>query len=123
MDFSGDDEMQPQAKAFKRVAAQGCRDRGFPLAKFMDEWNLEEILMQANEHDHSATQIAAAVLWRCCCTDGRFNNFHVGFLSVAQHLREQKGDIGTQPFQDLASIMKAGTTEAAIETWMETHFP
>jgi hypothetical protein len=30
---------------------------------------LEEILADANEQNHSITQIASSVLWRCCCTD------------------------------------------------------
>jgi hypothetical protein len=115
--------MNPQVKAFKSVAAQVCRLRSFRLPEFMDEWGLEEILNEANEQNHSATKIAAAVLWRTCCTDGKFNNFIVGFLTVVQYLREQKGDPGTQAFQDLASMMKAGTTEPAIDKWMETHFP
>jgi hypothetical protein len=115
--------MQSQVKAFKSVAAQVCSRRGFRLTEFMDEWGLEEILIEANDQGHSATQIAAAVLWRCCCTDGRFNNFIVGFLSVVQYLKEQKGDPGTQAFRDLASLLKAGATENAIEKWMETHFP
>ena len=115
--------MHPQVKAFKAVAAQACRLRKFPLQEFMDDWGLEEILTKANEDNHSATQIAAAVLWRCCCTDGKFNNFHVGLLAVMQYLNEQEERIGTQPFQDLAAMMKAGTTKEAIGKWMETHFP
>jgi hypothetical protein len=116
-------KMNPQVKAFKSVAVQVCRDRGFRFPEFMDEWGLEEILTEANEQNHSVTQIASLVLWRCCCTDGKFNNFIVGFHSVVQYLNEQREDIGVQAYQDLAAMLKAGTTEEAIAKWMETHFP
>ena len=99
------------------------RSRGFRFQEFMDERGLEEILTEANDGSLSASEIAAAVLWQCCCTNGKFNNFMVGFLSVIQYLNEQEKDIGTQPFHDLASMMKAGTTKDAIEKWMATHFP
>lgn len=115
--------MLPQVKALKSVAAQACRNRGFPLPEFMDDWGLEEILTEAEKQNHSATQIAAAVLWRFCCTDGKFNNFQVGLHAVVQYLNEQKSDIGIQPFQDLVGMMKAGTTKEAIDKWLETHFP
>jgi hypothetical protein len=115
--------MLPQVKAFKSIAAQACRNRGFPLHEFMDQWGLEEILNEANEKNHSDKQIAAAVLWRCCCTDGKFNNFQVGLLAVLQYLKEQKGDIGIQPFQDLVAIMKAGATKEAIDKWLQTQYP
>jgi hypothetical protein len=120
---SEENEMHPQVNAFKCIAAQVSRLRGFRITEFMEDWGLEEILTEANENDHTATQIAAAVLWRFCCTDGKFNNFQVGLLAVVQYLKEQEEDIGTQPFHDLVAMMKAGTTKAAIEKWMETHFP
>src|SRR5438874_455290 len=120
---SREDDVHPQVKAFKSVAAQVCRSRGFRFQEFMDERGLEEILTEANDGSLSASEIAAAVLWQCCCTNGKFNNFMVGFLSVIQYLNEQEKDIGTQPFHDLASMMKAGTTKDAIEKWMATHFP
>lgn len=115
--------MHPQVKAFKSVAVQVCHDMHVSIHEFMDEWGLEEILTEANEQSHSATQIAAMVLWRCCCTDGKRNNVTVGFRAVMQYLKEQEGDIGTQPFLDLGAMMKAGTTKEAIDKWMETHFP
>jgi hypothetical protein len=115
--------MNPQIKAFKSIAAQACRQRGIRFSEFMDDWGLEEILTEASEQNHSATQIAAAVLWRCCCTDGKFNNFTVGLLSIMEYLNEQEESIGMQPFHDLATMMKAGTTKEAIDKWMETHFP
>jgi hypothetical protein len=114
--------MNPQVNAIKSIAHQVCRQRGFRFQEFMDEWGLEEILTEADEQNHSATQIAASVLWRCCCTEGKFNNFIVGFYSVVQYLNEQKEEIGVQAYRDLASMLKTGTTEAAIEKWMETHF-
>ncbi len=114
--------MNPQVKTLKSIAAQVCRLRGFRLQEFMDDWGLEEILTEANEQNHAATQIAAAVLWRCCCTDGKFNNFQVGLLAVAQYLNEQKENIGTQPFRDLVALMNAGTTKEVIGKWMDTHF-
>ena len=115
--------MNPNVRTFKSVATQVCSRNRFPLQEFLDEWGLEEILTEANEQNSTATQIAASVLWTCCCTDGKFNKFQVGFLSVLQYLKEREKDIGMQPYHDLAEMMKAGTTNAAIEKWMETHFP
>src|SRR5437879_1209983 len=102
---SEDLRMNPQVKAFKSVAAEVCRLRGFRFQEFMDDWGLEEILTEANDQNQSATQIAAAVLWRCCCTNGKFNNFQVGLLSVMQYLNEQKQNIGPQPYHDLVAMM------------------
>jgi hypothetical protein len=115
--------MHVQIKAFKSIAAQVCRRRRFPFPEFMDDRGLETILIEAQDKNLSATEIAALVLWECCCTDGKFNNFIVGFLSVVQYLNEQEQDIGLQPYKDLASMMKVSTTKEAIDKWMETHFP
>lgn len=115
--------MHPQIRAFKRSATQACRQKEFRVQEFMDAWGLEEILIEANEQNLPATAIAARVLWECCCTDGKFNNFQVGLLAVVQYLNEQERNVGAQPYHDLVAMLKAGTTKEAIDKWMETHFP
>ena len=86
--------MKPQVRAFRNAAVQVCRQRQFPF--------------------------------RCCVTDGRFNNFYIGVLSVIAFLNECCGSLGQgeqQAFQDLAVILKTQATQAAIEEWVNTHYP
>ena len=58
-------------------------------------------------------------------TDGKFNNFTVGFLSVA--LNDVDADPGNHrgfgQENQASPVEGPGATEAAIEKWMETHFP
>jgi hypothetical protein len=117
--------MRSPAKMFKDVAAQTCHDRRFSFSKFMQEYGLEDVLEEAASQGWSAKEVAGQVLFRCCVTDGRFNNFQVGFLSVMVFLNEACGSLGTgweQAFKDLASILKSSGTPEAIAGWLNTHY-
>lgn len=74
----------------------------------MEDWNLEDILNEAEEENWPAKEIAGQVLFRCCVTDGRFNNFQIGFLTVITFLKKQFGPLGQgqeQAFKDLAKTL------------------
>jgi len=98
--------MNLQVKVFKSIAAQACRSQSFPFSGFMDDRGLQDLLIEANDKNLSATEIAGLVLWECCCTDGKFNNFQAGFLAVLLYLKDQKNAIGTQPFLDLGAMIR-----------------
>ena len=74
--------MKAKVEAFRRAATYACQLRSFKLAKFMSEYGLEAILIDADQNDWSAKQIVARVLADCCVCDGLFNNFQVGLLAV-----------------------------------------
>jgi hypothetical protein len=114
--------MHPPAKAFKAVASQVCRRRGFPLSKLMQEGGLEDVLIDATANQLSATAIAGSVLWNCCCTEGKWNNSAVAMLVVMQYLNDHVKNPGSQAYADLASILKAGTNQEGIAKWLESHF-
>ncbi len=118
--------MNPQAMAFRRVAAQVCRNQGYSFRTFMTDDGLEDILEEANEGNWGARQIAITVLADCCVEEGSFNNFQVGFTAVVLFLREQLGPLGAgeeQAFRDLLAILNSGGTIEAITRWVETHYP
>jgi hypothetical protein len=118
--------MNPNAEAFKRAAIHACKLKRFPFPKFMGDWGLEAILLDADANAYTAKQIAAHVLAECCVTDGKFNNFEVGFLAVIKFLSDRFGDphIGQQQaFRDLLSILNGGGSFQAIMGWMDTHYP
>jgi hypothetical protein len=115
--------MTPQVRAFRAVAAQVSHHRGERFATFLDDFGLEGILEEAIAELWTAQVIAVEVLVRCCVSDGRFNNFHVGLLSVMTYLNEQFGEKGEQAFRDLVSILNGGGEVAAIQGWMDTHYP
>src|ERR1700730_11624437 len=99
--------MRPQVKAFRDTAAQVCRLRGFPFPKFMQDHGLEDILNDAEAANSPARDIAVRVLAECCVTNGRFNNFAVGVLTVMTYLNQQYGSLGAgeqQAFKDLGDI-------------------
>ena len=117
--------MRQQVAAFRNAAVQMCHTRKFPFADFMDEHGLEDILEKADDEDWSSTEIASQVLFQCCVTDGKFNNFQVGLLTVMTFLNvhvKRLGDGEQQAFQDLVSILRIGGTLEAIRGWMKSHY-
>jgi hypothetical protein len=118
--------MRPQVWAFKREAIAACNLKNFSFTDFMDEWGLEAILTDAEANNTAATQIATRVLAECCITNGKFNNFQVGMLTVLQYLNATFGALEhgqEQAMSDLLSILKNGGPAAAIQKWMDTHYP
>jgi len=118
--------MRPQVKAFRDTAAQVCRLRGFPLQKFLEDYGLEEILNQADAANSPPEAIVERVLAESCVTNGKFNNFAVGFLTVMTYLNQQRGSLGAgeqQAFTDLGNILKKSPTQQAIHGWIQTHYP
>jgi hypothetical protein len=118
--------MKPQVKAFQDAAAQACQQQGFPFRRFLGDYGLEDILLEADAADSSPQEIAIRVLLGCCVEDGRFNGFQAGFLAVMTYLNERLGRLGQgeqQAFRDLANILRTGPTPQAVEGWMRTHFP
>jgi len=92
----------------------------------MQNRGLEDILTDAETQGWDAKRLALEVLLGCCTTDGKFNNFVVGFLTVMQYLNEQFGSLrqGEQvAFSDLATILKTQGTEPSIQGWLDTHYP
>jgi hypothetical protein len=91
----------------------------------MDSHGLEEVLQEAESNDWPARQIAGQALFRCCVTDGKFNNFQVGLLSVMTFLNKHFGPLGQgefQAFQDLVTILKTTPTIDSITGWLDTHY-
>jgi hypothetical protein len=118
--------MRPQVRAFRNTAVQVCQLRGFSFSEFMDDWGLEEILDDADNGDWPAQEIAAQALTRCCLTNGTFNNFQVGLLTVITFLRDQLPPLGQgeqQAFADLVAILKTAGNLQSIRAWMSSHFP
>ena len=74
--------MKPQVKAFQDAAAQACQQRRFPFRKFLVDYGLQDILIEADAADSSSQEIATRVLLECCVENGQFNGFQVGFLAV-----------------------------------------
>ncbi|MBI3406758.1 MAG: hypothetical protein HY040_00175 [Planctomycetes bacterium] len=121
--------MKSQVAAMKAAAINACRLRGFPFSEFMEEWGLEgleDILLDAESNNLTPKDIAVRVLCECCVTEGKFNNFQVGLLSVVSYLTESLGPLGQggqQSFKDLLSILNQGGSAQAVTEWMNTHFP
>ncbi len=70
-------------------------------------------------------ELSTQAIWRLCMTDGKFNNFMVGFLTIMQFLKEQSGKPlvdRTQQFRDLASILNQGGPVEAVRKWVQTHY-
>ena len=92
----------------------------------MEDWGLEAILDDAEANNWSAKEIAGQVLARCCVSNGTFNNFQVGLLSVMTYLNDQFGPLGQgaqQAFQDLVNVLNNPGTLQAILAWLNTHYP
>ncbi|HEV3262193.1 MAG TPA: hypothetical protein VG013_35400 [Gemmataceae bacterium] len=118
--------MRAQVAALKAAAIHACRLRGFPFTKFMEDWGLEEILTRAEVNNTPAVDLAAVVLAESCVTNGKFNNFHVGLLTVLKFLNDTFGPLAEgqqQSIQDLLTILNTGGSYQAIERWMNTHYP
>jgi len=118
--------MKPQVKAFQDAAAQACQQRGFPFRRFLGDYVLEDLLIEADAADSSPQEIAIRVLLECCVEGGKFNGFQVGFLAVMTYLNERLGRLGQgeqQAFRDLANILTTSPTRQAVDRWMRTHFP
>src|SRR5436190_20608500 len=86
--------MKPQVKAFQDAAAQACQQRRFPFRKFLVDYGLQDILIEADAADSSSQEIATRVLLECCVENGQFNGFQVGFLAVMAYLNERLGRLG-----------------------------
>jgi hypothetical protein len=117
--------MRPAVQAFRDAAIQVCRARNFPFSRFMESHALEELLQEAESGAWPPKQIAGQALFRCCVTDGTFNNFQVGLLSVMTFLNEHLGTLGQgefQAFKDLVNILKGRATVGAITQWLDTHY-
>lgn len=118
--------MRPQVARLKAAAIQACRLKGFSFTEFMDDWGLEDILLDADAQDTPVKELAARVLAECCVTNGRFNNFQVGLLAVVKFLNDTFGPLGQsqqQSLLDLLSILNSGGSYQAILGWMNTHYP
>lgn len=118
--------MKAQVAALKAAAIHACRLKGFSFTEFMEDWGLEDILLDADANDTPAKELAARVLAECCVTNGRFNNFQVGLLAVVKFLNDTFGPLGQgqqQSLQDLLSILNGGGSYQAILGWMNTHYP
>lgn len=118
--------MRPQVRAFRDAAVQVCQRRRFSFREFMEDWNLEAVLEEAEANDWPAKEIACQALVRCCVTGGRFNNFQVGLLAVMTFLNEHFGPLGAgthQAFQDLVTVLNKPGTPDAIRRWLDTHYP
>ena len=118
--------MKPQVRALRHTDTQACQLRGFPFREFMADRGLEDILDEAEQQDWPAKEIAGQVLARCCLTDGKFNNFQVGFLTVITFLKDQLGSLGQgeqQAFADLAKLLKSPNAVQGIAGWLNTHYP
>src|ERR1700736_4563496 len=112
--------MNPVAEALKRAAIHVCGLRKFHLAKFMGEWGLEALLLDADQQNYSAKELAARVLAECCVTDGKFNNFQVGLLTVFKFLNDQFGESSlgqVQQFRDLLGVLNGGGSYSQIMAW------
>jgi len=101
---------------------QFCRDWKVSSKKIVTDFHVDEVLEEAEKNDLGDMELAAAILWNCCCTEGRFNNSSLVFLAVVKFLMDRQGDVGTQPFLDLGAMLKAGTTAEAVRKWLATHY-
>ena len=118
--------MKPQVRAFQDAAVQACQQKGMPFRKFLTEYGLQDILIEADAANSSAQEIASRVLLECCVEDGKFNGFLAGFLAVMTYLNERLGRLKTgeqQAFEDLACILSTSPTLQTVDRWMLTHFP
>jgi hypothetical protein len=118
--------MKPQVKAFRDAAVQACGRRNFPFRKFLNDYGLEGILLEADAAGSSPREIATRVLLECCVEQGTFDGFQVGFLAVMTYLNEQLGRLGQgeqQAFLDLANILNTTPTQQAVGAWMRAQYP
>jgi hypothetical protein len=114
--------MKPHIAKFKGVLAQHCKSKNIPSKKIFNDFHVDEAIEQGDLKDLDPIEFATAILWNCCCEDGKFNNATVVFLAVVTYLKECCNDCGNQAFIDLGTMLKAGTTEAAIRKWIDTYF-
>lgn len=82
------------------------------------------LLDEADASEWNDLEIAANLLWKCCMADGKYNKFHIGFLTAISYLNDQRGTFSgqEQAFKDLLGIMNQGGPLEAIMKWMETHY-
>ncbi len=113
--------MRDEVRALREVAAQAAHRQGVPFREFLDR-GLEEILEQAEQNGWAVKEMAAQLLFRCCLTDGRFNNFQVGFLAIMTFLNEQLDPPGEQAYRDLAQILRTSPNIDIIRRWMDSNF-
>lgn len=117
--------MRPQVRLFRNTAATACQQQGFSFREFMEGRGLEDILNEAEEKNWPAKEIAGQVLFRCCITNGKFNNFQVGFLAVMTFLNKHFGTLGQgqeQAFKDLAKTLNNPGNLQGVRAWLNTHY-
>jgi hypothetical protein len=112
--------MRREVRALRNIAVQVCRRQGIRYEDFLDR-GLEDILAQADAAGWSVKEMATRVLACCCLTDGKYNNFAAGFLTVMTFINEQVRSPGEQAYQDLARILQNAGTEQAIDRWWESN--
>lgn len=118
--------MRPQVQRFRNAAVQVCRARGFPFQRLLTDFHFEDILEEADLQDWPTQELAVQTLLRSCLTNGVWNNFQVGLLTVMTALRDRFGPLGQgeqQAYADLVTILRAQPAEAAVRAWMATHYP
>jgi hypothetical protein len=107
---------------FKSILLQYCTNWKRKARTLFDDFHVDEALDEAEQRNLEPKALAGLVLWKCCCANGKFNNASIVFLAVVKFLTDHHGDIGEQPFLDLGAMLKEGTTEEAIQKWVETHY-
>lgn len=117
--------MTPPVRAFKNAAIAACKLKGVSFTRFMDEYGLEAILIDADREGYSAKELVAHVLAECGVADGKVNKFEVGLLAVIKYLSErfeQPTIDNVQMFRDLVAILNGGGSIQAITEWVNTHY-
>jgi len=114
--------MTPAVRLFKSILLQTCKAWDQKIQSVFDDFHVDDVLDEADRNDLDGKALAALVLWKCCCTQGKFNNASIIFLGVVKLLKDLYGEIGEQPFLDLGAMLKRGTTVEAIQKWIETHY-
>ncbi|MBY0526920.1 MAG: hypothetical protein K2R98_26235 [Gemmataceae bacterium] len=113
--------MRREVRALRDAAVQAAQFQRVPFRDFLQA-GLEGVLQDADSNHWSPQEMAAQLLATCCLTDGKFNNFQVGFLAVMTFLNEQLHSPGDQAYRDLAQILKTTGNINAIRRWMESQF-
>jgi hypothetical protein len=111
--------MRPQVRRLKSDAIEACNLRKFPFTKFMER-GLENILIWGEETNASTKDLAVRLLVDCCVTNGKFNNFQVGLLTLFKYLGASQNEI--QVMKDLLAILDSGGQETQIRRWLDSNF-
>lgn len=118
--------MNPTVRAMLAVFASACGPKRVNAATIMAAFGVDEVLEEADAANSSAQELACQVLFRCCVHNGKFNNFQIGFLAVANFLESECRPLGKQrlqALQDLRTVLDGGGLEQAIREWLDTNYP